>query len=273
MLAADRQQIILEAIEKDGSVRTMDLASRLGVTDETIRRDLGRLEEEGLLARTHGGAVRREDWKTERSYDERKVENIEAKRSISQIARRLISPGDTVCFDASSTAFELARLLEDMPLRVITHSLNVADLFTRNSETELHLLGGRYDAASHSFLGPQTILALQRFRIDKLICSANGIEPGVGISEINQDQALLKETAALRATRFIFLADRSKLGLPSLYYFAVPAQVDHFVTDASSNHPVVAELAGMGLVMHTPEMPWGHSASLKTNPSQRLQTP
>jgi DeoR family transcriptional regulator, L-fucose operon activator len=253
MLPADRQQQILELLERDGSVRTVDLAHRLRVTDETIRRDLGRLDEEGRVTRTHGGAVRRDEGRVERSYDERRVVNIEAKRIISRLAQKLLVAGETVYFDASSTAFELARVLEDFPLRVLTHSLGVADHFASQKGVELHLLGGRYDRASNSFLGAQTVQALQRFRIDKMVCSANGIEPGAGVSEINAEQAYLKEIAAQRANSFLFLADRTKLGVSSLYYFATSAQVDHLITDASANHPVLEELAGLGLYLHTPD--------------------
>ncbi len=250
MLPAERRQFILERIESDGSVRTIDLAQRLEVADETIRRDLDWLEQEGLISRTHGGAVPLRAFIRERSYDERKIENIEAKRRIAEEARTLIQSGETLYIDASSTAFELVRQIEDLELRIITHSLNIAELLGHQTAIELHLLGGRFDPESRSFLGPETLLALQRFRVDKVICSGNGIEPTLGVSEINQDQAILKETAALRATRFIFLADHTKLGLPSAYYFTNTSRIDHFVTDAPSTHPVVNELAQMGIQCH-----------------------
>src|SRR5690606_29055145 len=189
MLALERHRQILELLDRHGSVRTVDLADRLQVTNETIRRDLERLEAEGMLKRAHGGAIRTSAIDIrERSFDERNVENLEAKQAIAQAAVNLVEAGDSIFVDASSTALQLVLALGDLPLRLITHSLYVAEVLRHKANIELIMVGGRLDRTSRAFLGPETILALQRYRVDKAFCSGNGIEPGLGASEINEDQ-------------------------------------------------------------------------------------
>ena len=248
MIALGRHKQILELLERSGVVRTIDLAERLKVTDETIRRDLKKLEDDGLLRRAHGGAtsVGIADLR-ERSFDERNVENLDAKRAIAQAALALIQPNESIFVDASSTALQLVLMLGETPLQVITHSLHVADCLRNRPNVDLIMTGGRLDRPSRSFLGPEALLALRRYRVDKAFCSGNGVEPGLGASEINQDQAILKEVVCARSHHFISLADQSKLGKPSSYYFAGTAEIDSVITDGQAEHPVLKELEAAGV--------------------------
>lgn len=247
MLAAQRQRFILDLLEKQGSVRTMDLAQRLEVTDETVRRDLDFMEGKALLRRTHGGAVRGGWVSRDRSFAERQVENIQSKQAIARAALPLIAEGDTVFIDASSTALQIVPLLGSFPIRVLTHSLLVAQLLAEREKVDLVLCGGAFDRVSGSFLGTEVAHALERRRVDKVFCSGNGIEPRLGASEVNQQQAFIKELMIARCTRLIYLADSSKLGCPSTFYFAQTVQIDTFISEAPLEHPVMLELRDSGV--------------------------
>lgn len=245
MLAADRHRIILEMLEEHGSVRTVDLAQRLNVTDETVRRDLDKLEKEARLCRTHGGAVK--ERLQERPFAERNIEHISEKQAIARLALREISEGDTLFIDASSTALQLVYLLGDFPIRVITHSFFVAVALQSKPLVELTLAGGTLDRTSYSFVGSETLLALRRHRVDRAFCSGNGLNMPLGMSEINEQQALIKEVIAERSQQFICLADSSKMGMDSRFYFADPSGISLVITDAPEADPVILALRGMGV--------------------------
>ena len=114
MLAFERQQRIIELLHEYGAVSVSKLSSEFGVAEETVRRDLEKLEKQEKLLRTHGGAVPVDDNKHEPSIDKRKKLNVEEKQSVARAAAELVVPGDTIFLDASTTTFFLARELKGM---------------------------------------------------------------------------------------------------------------------------------------------------------------
>ncbi|MGE9297381.1 MAG: DeoR/GlpR family DNA-binding transcription regulator [Puniceicoccales bacterium] len=247
MLAAERQTHIIQTLNEHGSVRTTELAERLNVTDETIRRDLEQLHAEGILRRTHGGAVPVPVEREELPHDARQVRNHEEKEAIARTAVSLIRPNDVVYFDASSTCYELARLLVDMPLKVLTNSHLIVAQLRRHEAIELICIGGDYDRKSHSFVGPAAQRAAQRYRIDKMFCSGNGIDANLGVSEINEWQATIKELVIGHAQQVIYLADHTKIGSVSAYSFASCESVSKLVTNATADAEKLADIGQRGV--------------------------
>ena len=126
MLAPERQKFILDELTRDGAVTVSRLALSLGVTEETIRRDLEKLEKTEALRRTHGGAVPIEGTSYELSLEKRKATNVEAKQKIAEIAANYVFSGDTIFLDASTTTFFMAKELKNLKnITVITNSLRV----------------------------------------------------------------------------------------------------------------------------------------------------
>lgn len=247
MIAANRHQVIIDLLLNEGSVRTVDLAQRLDVTDETIRRDLEKLEKEDRLQRTHGGAVASRHLNMDRSFEERSIQNIDPKQRISKAAAELIEPGDRVFIDASSTALQLTSHPDSFAgTTVITNSALVASELTPYPEIELILAGGVLDRQSHSFIGPATIATLRRYRVDKAFFSGNGVDQLRGISEINEAQAHIKDFVIPRCANAILLADPTKLGASSTYFFAQCEQVNTFVTTRDAEHPLLSTLEEKG---------------------------
>ena len=246
MLAAERHEKILDVLSDRGTIRTIELAEQLAVTDETIRRDLETLEKEKQLQRTHGGAVKLRAERIELPYDARKVQHIEAKQKLAQVAISLIEPHDCIYLDASSTVLQLAFQLTELPLTVITNSHLVVSTLCSKSDLKLIITGGDYDTPSQSFLGPTTLSAIQRYHIDKMFCSGNGIDAVHGISEINEWQALIKETVIKRAERLYYLADYSKLGKVSSFIFGQPKDVDVLITNPTEDQTEIDALKATG---------------------------
>lgn len=247
MLAATRHQLILKAVEATGSVRTVDLAQQLDVTDETIRRDLEILERKNLVQRTHGGAIKIEFHIKDRSYEERSIQRIAEKKRIGREAARLVRAGDRVFLDASSTALQMVPHLPDEEIVVMTHSSLVAAALQARPKVELILTGGVFDRQTQSYVGPAAIATLRRFRIDKLFFSGNGIDEIRGISEINEAQAYIKEMLLPRVGSACFLADPSKLGVTSTYFFARMEELDEMITCKEADHPILPLLTRAGV--------------------------
>lgn len=242
LLPQQRRREILALLQGGGSARVTDLAKRLGVTTETVRRDLKRLDREGRLVRTHGGAVPVEDSRHELPLDVRRNAQTAEKAAIAATAARFIEPGDAVCLDASTTCYELAKRLPEEELTVLTPSLAIATLLADRPGVEVVVLGGTLDPASLSLVGPAGLETLRRYNVSKLFFSCRGVDLSRGLSEASERHATLKRTMLDVAERSYLLADGTKFGLRSLVFFANVADVDVLVTDAAADAGVLDEV-------------------------------
>jgi DeoR family fructose operon transcriptional repressor len=233
MLIAERQRSIITMVTEGGSARVTDLAKHFGVTEETIRRDLEKLESEGKLLRSHGGAVAPVVASGERHYTERQVANTREKSAIARLAVQLIEEGDTVVLDASSTVLHLARLLPDIDVTVLTNSIQVALVLADRPRVRVVGTGGTLSSASLSFAGPQAEESLEKYYVNKAFLSCTGVDLEFGLSDINERQALLKVKMMDIAARTYLLADHSKFGAKSLRRFSRIEDVDEIITDSS----------------------------------------
>lgn len=247
MLANERQQIILTRLEERGTVRTIDLANELNVTDETIRRDMQVLAENHQLTRTHGGATSLNGRPKLQSFSERRAIGVEQKVAIAKAALDLISPGKTYAFDSSTTAFELVLALPDLPFRIVTNAYAVIDHLIRMSQIELISTGGRYHPKTQTFVGGDSINALRRHNIDTAFISCIGFDPERGASEGFEQQATFKERLAQFANKVVLLVDSTKLNKKSEYYFVELNQISLIITDRLANKEIVAEIKSHGV--------------------------
>jgi len=231
MLAVERHRRILKVVHSRGSVRTVEVAQSLAVTEETVRRDFEKLESEGQLIRAHGGAARIEANRRDLPLSSRETENVMEKRAIAKAAVSFIKPGETVLFDASSTVFELARILPDMALTVLTSALKVAVELSQRSSVQIVLIGGVVSPRSLSCQGPLADQALECYHIQKAFLSCRGIDAVRGLSEANDEQARLKRKMIALADHTYVLADHSKMGLKSAFFFAKAGEAGTVITD------------------------------------------
>jgi DeoR/GlpR family transcriptional regulator of sugar metabolism len=246
MLAPERQQQILTLLEERGTVRTIDLAEEFQVTDETIRRDLQILADNGQLTRIHGGASNLNGRPKLQSFTERRSINVEKKRAIARTAIEFIQPGLTYAFDSSTTVFELVCSLPDLPFRVVTNAYAVIDQLIAHEQTELISTGGRYHPKTQTFVGGDSYHSLRRHNINCAFVSSVGLDPTQGAAEGFEEQAVFKENLVQMSEEVILLIDSTKLMQRSEYFFAGINQLSRIITDNEADPEVIRKLISAG---------------------------
>lgn len=241
MLAELRQREILTRLEMKGAVRVIRLASEMGVTEETIRRDLEKLQTNGQLARTHGGAVLLDSRRCEIPFEIRQTENLEQKETIAAVAVKLIEEETVIALDASTTALELARLIPDRPLTVLTSSLIVARALADRTKVTVILAGGEFDPTSWSTTGSVALQTLKRFNVAQGFISCRAVDSQRGLSEASEPMAQFKQAILEGAERTYLLADHSKLGLRSTIFFGQVNQLEAIITDNQASDEVLEQ--------------------------------
>ncbi|MGY1708422.1 DeoR/GlpR family DNA-binding transcription regulator [Geodermatophilus sp. SYSU D00758] len=187
------------------------LAGRVGVSPSTVRRDLARLQREGRIARTYGGALVRDDVLHERSFGESARLHAEAKQAVAAAAAGFVPAGGTVFLDAGTTCLALARVLAGAgPLTVVTRGLEAALLLSRAADVRVVVVGGQVQPLSHGLIGPLVSVALDRLAFDVAFLGADTVDPERGLGEPTVEETWVKEVAAGRARRVVLLADSAK---------------------------------------------------------------
>jgi DeoR/GlpR family transcriptional regulator of sugar metabolism len=212
MLALERRQNVLESLRRDRSVVVTDLARRFGVTEETVRRDLQKLEKEGLVSRTHGGAVSPEPTVEgeDLPYLTRQTTNSEAKRRIALHAAQLVPHGAAVMLDSSSTAFEvLPRLKDHRDLTLITNSVRIV-AHPGVTDHAILSVGGELRRRSMTFVGPVARQAIAQFNADYALISCKALSQAGGVMDASVADAEIKRAFIAGARRVCLLVDGDK---------------------------------------------------------------
>jgi DeoR family fructose operon transcriptional repressor len=246
MLAAERHHKILEALKDRGSLRTKDVASDLDVTDETIRKDFESLEHQGLLVRSHGGAIPSKRVIRELSLTERQLINRESKSAIAKAAAKRIQPGETIFIDASSTALTITQYLPSFHHTVITNAHDVVGALADVENIDLICTGGLLERRSRSMIGLVAERTLHRYNIHRMFFSGSGLDLERGVSESNSRQAAFKEHVIAAAEDVCLLADESKIGVRSAFFFAQCDQLTSLVTTKNADPNILESLKNMG---------------------------
>lgn len=259
MYGSERRRHITESLAASGRVTVADLAAGLDVSAETIRRDLSALESEGLLERTHGGAVPSiPGGRTERTLAARRAENVDAKSAIGRAALRLLpAQGGTVLLDAGSTTACLVEALSAGPaegygLTLITNSVPLAGDIHRAGRESLHMLGGGARGLTGACVGAHTLRALEAIRVDVAFLGTNGLDTERGLTTQDPEEAAVKSAMCRAARRVVVLADSSKFGRDYLVSFADLDRVDAMVTDARPTGALAAALDARGIEVLLP---------------------
>lgn len=247
MLSIERHRRILKILQETGSLRTIETAELLGVTHETVRKDLELLERRGELVRIHGGASRRETSRGDIPLTERQEVNRPQKLAIAHAAVKRIQPNETIFIDASSTALTLAGLLPDVPLTILTNALNVFSVLAEKPHYDLMCTGGLFDSRSRSFIGLSAEKSLHTYHIHRMFLSGNGIHPERGVSENNARQAAFKERVIACSEDVVFLADASKLGRKAPFFFGEIQEIGCLVTDSAADSELLRQLEHAGI--------------------------
>jgi DeoR/GlpR family transcriptional regulator of sugar metabolism len=230
VIVGERRQKVLELVNERGFVALGELAKTLNASASTIRRDLDYWHQHGLLKRTHGGAMFREDAQGMPALEERTLREIEEKRQIAQAAAIRIQDGDSILIDGGTTTLELARILVGRQLQIVTNSLPIANLFASSPETDLVMLGGYVYPRTGVALGPLTIRMLEDVHVRQAIMGVGGIT-AQGL--FNSNLLLVETERAMMgcADEVVVLADHTKLGQKALAFLCELNAVDTLIVD------------------------------------------
>jgi DeoR family fructose operon transcriptional repressor len=225
-----RQAEILRRAVNAPMLRVRDLASEFGVHDMTIRRDFDALSEQGLMERVRGGARLRERMSEELNHQLRAGRHTEAKSAIARAAVALIDDGDTIAFDASTTALHLVRLMSGRAVSAIVSSLDAAAILAA-AGTDFVLIGGTFHAEARSFTGVLFEDAMARLHPDKLFFSTKGFHAALGLTDSHLPEVGAKRAMLRSGATAIGLIDSSKFGRRALATIATLTELDIIVTD------------------------------------------
>ncbi|WP_374653190.1 DeoR/GlpR family DNA-binding transcription regulator [Dongia sp.] len=242
-----RQKRILEALQANAAVRVGALAEALGVSGETIRRDLAELGSEGAVSRTYGGAVAKPILQ-EPNWRIRHGEFREERRKIAQLASDLIAPGDILILEMGSTVMHLAELLSagGRDLTVITSSLEVALTLGRNDSIAVHLCPGVLDTREGSVIGAETEAFLQQYNATIALVGSTGVTRE-GLQESHTGIAAVKRVMLSRAKKRVALLDHSKFDQTSLVTACPLGAIDLLVSDRRPEGELAAALEQAGV--------------------------
>jgi DeoR/GlpR family transcriptional regulator of sugar metabolism len=230
--AQTRGSQILEAIQSNGYESISNLAQALAVSEMTIRRDIERLEGEGLIRRTHGGAVSVSRIRVGIDFRVRQEENREEKDQIGRLAANLVREGQTIFLDAGSTVLAMVKYLKDFQrLQIVTNSLPVQEELTESSNLDVVLVGGRLLKLTLSLVGTLAVDNLANLRFDWAFLGTNGIDLTRGLTHNTLEEIPVKRAAASSATQAVVLADSRKFCRNSLSMFLPIDKIHMIVTD------------------------------------------
>ncbi len=245
MKGYNRLEQIMDYLKGQNLVTVEQLVAVTQASPATIRRDLIKLDQEGVISRTHGGVTLNRFIPSQPTTHEKMQRNIVEKRAIARAAAGLVKAGDTIVLDAGTTMMELARQLTHLTLRVITSDLRIALFLSEFKQIEVTIIGGRIDESSQSCIGEHGRKLLQNIWPDIAFLSCNGWDIEKGITAPTEEKAGLKRDLIANARRRVLLADSSKYGAWSLFNVAHLNSLTDIVTDAQLEESIREQLAQM----------------------------
>ncbi|BAC12454.1 DeoR/GlpR family DNA-binding transcription regulator [Oceanobacillus iheyensis] len=248
MLVAERHHKIVELVNEKKSIRVSDMSKLFAVTEETIRRDLEKLEKENKLARSHGGAVSlHPNDSLEIPYTQREIMNVREKQKIAMEAIKHVFEGDKIILDASTTAWYMAKALPDLPLTVMTNSIKVAMELSNKHQINVISTGGTLLSKSLSYAGPLAEASFHSYHLDKAFISCKGLHLERGISESDEQQSRIKKKMIESADSTYLMIDYSKFGKTAFSKIDQIEVAHHLVTDSKADQTMIQLLKEKGI--------------------------
>lgn len=243
MLKEERQQIILELLDKKKIIRISDVTNLIEVTEMTIRRDLKELEQSNLLTRIHGGAKLSDEndiLPIELSHIEKKQLNLDEKQKIASLAASEINEGDIVFLGAGTTLELVYDFLTINQATILTNSIFVFNKFQFDPRFELILIGGNYRALTGAFYGSITSTMLGDIHVDKAFIGVNAIQQN-SLYNDNADEGIIERLVLDNANKSYILADHSKFNQKAFYHFYDLSSADMLLTDSQFSKQMLSD--------------------------------
>lgn len=249
MKGQHRLDKIVAYLKNHTLVTVEQLVDAVEASPATIRRDLIKLDEQGVISRSHGGVALRRFEPSQPTTNEKQLRSPAEKRAIARFAASMVQAGDAVVLDAGTTMLELAKCLTHLPLRVITVDLHIALFLSEFRQIEVTIVGGRIDDSSQSCIGEFGRKMLCSVYPDIAFMSCNSWSVEKGVTTPTEEKAGLKQEIIANAQRKILLADSSKYGAHSLFNVAPLSRFTDIITDGGLPLPVQAELKAQSVAL------------------------
>lgn len=250
MLAAERRDHLLGLLAREGKIVAKDVAARLGISEDSVRRDLRDLAAEGLCQRVYGGALPVSP--AVAGYAARQSVAPDGKQKVARVAAGLTAAGCTLILDGGTTALAVARALpRDLDCTVITHSPTIAAALLEHPRAELFLLGGRIFKHSAVTCGAAAVEAAQNVSADLCLLGVTGVHPEAGLTTGDAEEAAMKRALAARAADTWILASSEKIGTASRFRVLPFGKITGLITDAAPHDPAVEALTALGVEILT----------------------
>ncbi|GAA0559563.1 DeoR/GlpR family DNA-binding transcription regulator [Chitinophaga japonensis] len=228
----ERKKRILNALESADSLDVRQLSAQLDISPVTIRRDLQLLADEGLLIRTHGGAMKAASRHPFTAFLDKATVMPDKKRQIGKLAASLVQEGDTIFLDCGSTVFCMCEHLKRIPgLRIITNSLPVVAEFMEVDQVQVNLIGGEIDKARKAVHGQQAVLHIDSYHAAKAFIGVDGLSANRGLTAFSEKEAAISKAMSRNADLVYLLCDSSKIGKDSYFKFAPLSVFNFLITD------------------------------------------
>lgn len=246
MLAAERRDFLVARLARDGKLVAKDLATELGISEDSVRRDLRELAAAGLSQRVYGGALPVSP--AIGDYAARTSIAVDSKAKVGAVAAGLIRPGSTAIVDGGTTALAVVHALpRDLNATIVTHSPTIAAALIDFPEIEIYLIGGRVFKHSAVTSGAAAAEAAANVTADVFLLGVTGVHPDNGLTTDDSDEAAMKRLLSRRAAETWVLASSEKIGAASRFSVLPLDDVAGIVTDASESDATVAALRERGV--------------------------
>ena len=241
-----RKQIILQKLNTEGEVDIKQMAAELAASEITIRRDLNALAADGLLYRTHGGAMKVNPLEVPHDFVNKAAKNVEAKDKICRAAAGQIHDGDIIFMDCGSTVFRLCQFIKNKKIKVITNSIPVV-YELQNSAVSLNIIGGEFDVERQAIHGRIADEHITRYKATKAFLGVDGISRN-GLFANSEKEADITQAFAAHSAKTYLLCDDSKIGKESYLRFGSLKMINTIITNSKSNELAYLKKAGIEII-------------------------
>lgn len=248
MLAVERRNLILEKLQDEKKVVVSELSTLFEVSEETIRRDLDKLDKEGLAIKSYGGAVLNENTSLDMPFNVRKKRNMQGKQLIAELVSGLVQEGEHIIVDPSTTAVAIVKALKSRKrLTVITNSIEVLVELSDVSGWDIISTGGTLRENYLALVGPKATDVISSFHADRAIISCKGLDMEQGITDSNEMFSQVKQTMLRSAKQRILAVDCTKFGNVAFSKICELASIDMVVTDVRPSEEWMEYFAEKGI--------------------------
>lgn len=246
-MITERWEKILDLVDRHGTVTVEEVSRELGVSMATVRRDLARVHQKGLIERTRGGAAAAPKVRMYHTLAESRRIHPEEKERVGRAAAGLVNAGETLMIDGGFTTYQVARHIAAGRVTVVSNSFDVAQALVGRDDVTLLFIGGTLNLVTGTTVGPNTHEQILALWADKAILGADAVSPTQGLSSPHPDAAQTKRSMIRRSGRLIVVADHSKLGGSMLYHVAPVQAIATLVTDDGAEPAVLEAFRAAGV--------------------------